>query len=150
MKITKNELSRALRVLGKVVCQTSPVELYRSIRFVGDECGIRAMATDGVESVSLKVEAFSDDTIDFCVPFKELKEEIRSSRSEFMELTGEYIPFPEPEEPTAEVVPVVLPADFGELLSQAAPIGDCNSGTGKIDALQYPPVVTAVNDGGCL
>ena len=89
MKITKNELSRALRVLGKVVCQTSPVELYRSIRFVGDECGIRAMAADGVESVSVKVEAFADSAIDFCVPFKELKEQIRSSRSEFMELSGE-------------------------------------------------------------
>ena len=70
MKITKNELSRALRVLGKVVCQTSPVELYRSIRFVGDECSIRAMATDGVESVSVKVEAFADSAIDFSVPFK--------------------------------------------------------------------------------
>ena len=124
MKITKNELSRALRVLGKVVCQTSPVELYRSIRFVGDECGICAMATDGVESVSVKLEAFADSAIDFCVPFKELKEDIRSSRSEFMELAGEYIPFPEPDEPTADVISVVLPANFGELLSQAAPIVD--------------------------
>ena len=31
MKINKHVLNRALRVLGKVVCQTSPVELYRSI-----------------------------------------------------------------------------------------------------------------------
>ena len=88
MKITKNELSRALKVLGKVVCQTSPVELYRSIRFVGDECGICAMATDGVETVSVKLEAFADSAIDFCVPFKELKEELRTTRSEFMELSG--------------------------------------------------------------
>ena len=124
MKITKNELSRALKVLGKVVCQTSPVELYRSIRFVGDECGIHAMATDGVETVSVKLEAFADRAIDFSVPFKELKEELRSSRSEFMELAGTYLAFPEPEEPAAEVVPVVLPANFGELVAQAAPIVD--------------------------
>ena len=45
MRVGKRVLNDALRVLGKVVCQTSPVELYRSIRFVGDECGIRAMST---------------------------------------------------------------------------------------------------------
>ena len=59
MKIKKRVLNDALRVLGKMVCQTSPVELYRSIRFVGDECGICAMATDGVETVSVKLEAFA-------------------------------------------------------------------------------------------
>ena len=47
MRVEKKVLNDALRVLGKVVCQTSPVELYRSVRFVGDENGIQAMATDG-------------------------------------------------------------------------------------------------------
>ena len=39
MRVEKKALNDALRVLGKVVCQTSPVELYRSIRFVGDVAG---------------------------------------------------------------------------------------------------------------
>ena len=47
MRVEKKVLNDALRVLGKVVCQTSPVELYRSIRFVGDVDGVMAMATDG-------------------------------------------------------------------------------------------------------
>ena len=147
MKITKNELSRALRVLGKVVCQTSPVELYRSIRFVGDECGIRAMATDGVETVSVKLEAFADSAIDFCIPFKELKEDIRSSRSEFMELSGNYLAYPEPEEPAAEVVPVVLPADFGELLSQAAPIVDRSNFRRVLQGINLSSAGVTVTDG---
>ena len=147
MKITKNELSRALRVLGKVVCQTSPVELYRSIRFVGNECGIRAMATDGVETVSVKVEAFADSAIDFCVPFKELKEQIRSSRSEFMELSGNNLAYPEPEEPAAEVVPVVLPADFGELLSQAAPIVDRSNFRRVLQGINLSSAGVTVTDG---
>ena len=147
MKITKNELSRALRVLGKVVCQTSPVELYRSIRFVGDECSIRAMATDGVESVSVKVEAFADSTIDFCVPFKELKEQIRSSRSEFMELSGEYLDFPEPDEPTADVLSVVLPANFGELIAQAAPIIDRSNPRRVLQGINLSSVGVTVTDG---
>ena len=52
MRVEKRVLNDALRVLGKVVCQTSPVELYRSIRFVGDGDGVMAMATDGVETAS--------------------------------------------------------------------------------------------------
>ena len=70
MRIEKKTLNDALRVLGKVVCQTSSVELYRSVRFVGDGDGIRAMATDGVEMVSVAVDAFTDAEINFCVPFK--------------------------------------------------------------------------------
>ena len=53
MRVEKKVLNDALRILGKVVCQTSPVELYRSIRFIGDEDGAMAMATDGVEVVSV-------------------------------------------------------------------------------------------------
>ena len=147
MKITKNELSRALRVLGKVVCQTSPVELYRSIRFVGDECGICAMATDGVETVSVKLEAFADSAIDFCIPFKELKEQIRSSRSEFMELSGEYLDFPEPDEPTADVLSVVLPANFGELIAQAAPIIDRSNPRRVLQGINLSSAGVTVTDG---
>ena len=69
MRIEKRVLNDALQVLGKVVCQTSPVELYRSIRFVGDGDGGCAMATDGVETVSVMLEAFTDVESDFCVPF---------------------------------------------------------------------------------
>ena len=60
MRIEKKTLNDALRVLGKVVCQTSPVELYRSVRFVGDENGIWAMVTDGVETVFVAAEAFTE------------------------------------------------------------------------------------------
>ena len=81
MRIEKKTLNDALRVLGKVVCQTSPVELYRSVRFVGDENSIRTMATDGVETILVEVDAFTESEIDFCVPFKELKDLVRIGRS---------------------------------------------------------------------
>ena len=87
MRIEKKTLNDALRVLGKVVCQTSPVELYRSVRFVGDVDGIMAMATDGVEVVSVILDAFAESEIDFCVPFKELKDQVRIGRTETIELT---------------------------------------------------------------
>ena len=124
MRIEKKVLNDALRVLGKVLCQTSPVELYRSVRFVGDENGILAMATDGVETVSVAVDAFAESEIDFCIPFKELKDLVRMGRSETIELSGTYIEFPDLEEPTEDMVSAILPVNFGELLAQAAPIVD--------------------------
>ena len=116
MRIEKKTLNDALRVLGKVVCQTSPVELYRSVRFIGDENGIRAMVTDGVETVSVAVDAFTDAEIDFCVPFNELKDLVRIERSETIELSGTYIEFPTLDEPTEDAVSAILPVNFGELL----------------------------------
>ena len=124
MRIEKKTLNDALRVLGKVVCQTSPVELYRSVRFVGNVDGVMAMATDGVEAVSVMLDAFTETEIDFCVPFKELKDLVRIGRSETIELSGTYIEFPEQEEPSADAVSAILPTNFGELLAQAAPIVD--------------------------
>ena len=124
MRIEKKTLNDALRVLGKVVCQTSPVELYRSVRFVGDVDGVMAMATDGVETVSVILDAFTETEIDFCVPFKELKDLVRMGRSETIELSGSFIEFPKLEEPTEDAISAILPVNFGELLAQAAPIVD--------------------------
>ena len=124
MRIEKKTLNDALRVLGKVVCQTSPVELYRSVRFVGDGDGVMAMVTDGVETVSVAVAAFTETEIDFCVPFKELKDLVRIGRTETIELTGTFIEFPEQEEPSADAISAILPVNFGELLAQAASVVD--------------------------
>ena len=151
MRIEKKTLNDALRVLGKVVCQTSPVELYRSIRFVGDADGVMAMATDGIEVVSVLLDAFAENEIDFCVPFKEIKELVRLGRSETIELTGTFIEFPAFEEPSANAMSAILPVNFGELLAQAAPIIDrsgyrrilqgvnlSNSGVTSTDGKQLP------------
>ena len=56
MKIKKSVLLEALKVLEKVVAQTSPVEVVRSVRFVGGGGRMWLMATDGVECVAVSVE----------------------------------------------------------------------------------------------
>ena len=106
MRIEKKTLNDALRVLGKVVSQTSPVELYRSVRFVGNVDGVMAMATDGVETGSVMLDAFTET--DFCVPFKELKDLVRVGSSETIELSGKFIEFPELEEPSEDAQRFVL------------------------------------------
>ncbi len=55
MKIRKSVLQEALKVLGKVVSQTSPVEVQRSVRFLGVGAQVWLTATDGVESVTIEV-----------------------------------------------------------------------------------------------
>ena len=136
MRVEKKTLNDALRILGKVVCQTSPVELYRSIRFTGDEDGAMAMATDGVEVVSVMLDAFTETEFDFCVPFRELKDLVRASRSETLELAGKFIEFPVCEEPTADAEIVELDSNFCEYLAQAAPI---------INRQEYRKVLQGVN-----
>ena len=147
MRIEKKTLNDVLRVLGKVVCQTSPVELYRSVRFVGDENGIRVMVTDGVETVSVILDAFTENEIDFCVPFKELKDLVRIGRSEKIEFTGKFIEFPELEEPSADAISAILPVNFGELLAQAAPIVDRTGYRRVLHGINLSHAGVAVTDG---
>ena len=117
MKIEKKNLNEALKVLGKVVSQTSPVDVHKSIRFVGDANGITAMATDGTEVISLKLEAFTEQGIDFCVPFKDLKDMIRFERSELLDIDGTHLDYPQIKQPTEDAVSAILPINFSNLLA---------------------------------
>ena len=147
MRVEKRVLNDALRVLGKVVCQTSPMELYRSVRFVGDVDGVMAMATDGVEVVSVILDAFTENEIDFCVPFKDLKDQVRMGRSETLELTGTFIEFPASEEPAADAMSAILPVNFGELLAQAAPIVDRSGYRRVLHGINLSNAGVTVTDG---
>ena len=75
MKIKKNVLAETLKVLGRVVSQTSPEASLRSIRFVGNGNRIWLSATDGVEVVAQEVDAESEGMVDFAVEYKVLREQ---------------------------------------------------------------------------
>ena len=124
MKIKKSVLLDALKVLGKVVSQTSPVEVQRSVRFLGVGEQVWLTATDGVESVTVEEPGEAGDMEDFAVEYKTLREQIRSSRGGVVEVTGERIDWPEAEVVPDDAVAVELPEDFGRLLALAAPVVD--------------------------
>ena len=124
MKIKKSVLLEALKVLGKVVAQTSPEVVVRSVRFVGDGERLRLMATDGVECVALHVECEVAEAVDFAVEYRALRELIRSTRGGEVEVTGESLEWPDLEAIPEEAVTVELPATFGVLLALAAPVAD--------------------------
>lgn len=124
MKIKKSVLLEALKVLGKVVAQTSPEEVVRSVRFVGDGGRLRLIATDGVECVALRVECEVAEAVDFAVEYRALRELTRSTRGGEVEVTGKSLEWPELEVVPEEAVTVELSATFGELLALAAPVTD--------------------------
>lgn len=74
MKIKKSVLADALKVLGKVVSQTSPEKVQRSVRFLGVGEQVWLTATDGVESVTVEVNGDAGDMEDFAVEYKALPE----------------------------------------------------------------------------
>lgn len=135
MRIEKKTLNDALRVLGKMVCQTSPVELYRSVRFAGVPGCVRAMVTDGIEVVSVKVEADNIEPVDFCVEFKVLRELVRVAK-DYVEVQGKFIEVPEMVPGPDDAVSTVLPAEFSRLLELAAPI---------VNKAEYRRVLQGIN-----
>ncbi len=122
MKIKKSVLLDALKVLGKVVSQTSPVEVQRSVRFLGVGKQVWLTATDGVESVTVEMAGDAEEMEDFAVEYKALRELIRSTRGGEIEVTGKRLDWPEMEVVPDDEVTVELPPDFGRLLAQAAPV----------------------------
>ena len=124
MKIRKSVLQEALKVLGKVVSQTSPVEIQRSVRFLSVGAQVWLTATDGVESVMLEVAGDAGEMEDFAVEYKALRELIRSTRGGEVEVTGKLLDWPETEVVPDDAVTVELPPDFGRLLALAAPVVD--------------------------
>ena len=124
MKIKKSVLQEVLKVLGKVVSQTSPVEVQRSVRFLGVGEQVWLTATDGVESVTVEVTGEAEDVEDFAVEYKALRELIRSTRGGEVEVTGKRLDWPEMEAVPDDAVTVELLPDFGNLLALAAPVVD--------------------------
>ena len=122
MKIKKSGLVDALKVLGRVVSQTSPVEVQRSVRFLGVGEQVWLTATDGVESVMVEVIGDAGEMEDFAVEYKALRELIRSTRGGEVEVTGKRLDWPEAEAVPDDAITVELPPDFGNLLALAAPV----------------------------
>ena len=112
MKIEKKNLNEALKVLGKVVSQTSLVEVQKSIRFVGDANGVTAMTTNEIEVISLVIKATTEHEIDFCAPFKDLKDMLRFKHSEMLDIDGVHLDYPQIKQLTAEADSAILPISF--------------------------------------
>ena len=81
MEISKNELSGALSALGKLVCRTSPVEVYRSLRIEGKENEISFQTVGLDEAITYTIPAEGIEAFCAVVNFDEFRTIVRSSRN---------------------------------------------------------------------
>ena len=81
IEVLKSELSGALNALGKLVCRTAAVELYRSLRIEGKENKISFQTVGLDEAITYTIPA--DGVESFCavVNFDEFRTVVRSSRN---------------------------------------------------------------------
>lgn len=147
MRIEKKVLNDALRILGKMVCQTSPAEVFRGVRFVGTPGDVLAMATDGVELVSLRIDAEVEGTEDFVVEYRALREMVRTAKGSRIELKGRKVEYPAQEAVPADAIVAELPVEFAELLASAAPIINRNEPRAVLRGVNLSKDGITVTDG---
>ena len=90
IEVSKSELAGALSALGKLVCRTSPVDVYRSLRIEGknNQISFQTVGLDEAITYTLPVEGVEDfSTI---VNFDEFRTVVRASRNK--SLLFEYEP----------------------------------------------------------
>ena len=89
IEVSKSELAGALSALGKLVCRTSPVEVYRSLRIEGKENKIsfQTVGLDDAITYTLPVDGVEE----FCVVvnFDEFRTVVRYGRSKSVVLVYE-------------------------------------------------------------
>ena len=147
MKIEKKVLNDALRILGKMVCQTSPVEVFRGVRFVGTPGDVLAVVTDGVEQVSLRIDAEVEGVVDFLVEYRMLREMVRTARGGKIELEGRKVEYPAQEAVPVDATVAELPVEFTDLLASAAPIINRNEPRAVLQGVNLSKDGITVTDG---
>ena len=140
IEVKKNLLVGALGALGKLVCRTSPIEVFRSLRIEGKD-GKIAFQTVGLDegiSYTLPVEGVEE----FCVivNFDEFRTVVRASRNKSVALIHEEGRFvvdhaplrtietewPEEHHEAGQFEIAELPENFVGALATAAPIVNRN------------------------
>jgi len=81
IEVSKSELAEALRALGKLVCRTSPVEGYRSLRIEGKENKIEFQTVGLDEAITYMIPAEGIEAFCAVVNFDEFRTIVRSSRN---------------------------------------------------------------------
>ena len=86
VEISKNELAGALSALGKLVCRTSPVEAYRSLRIEGKENKITFQTASVDEAITFTLPAEGVEEFAVVVNFDEFRSIVRASRNKSLGL----------------------------------------------------------------
>ncbi|MBQ7206743.1 MAG: hypothetical protein IJS01_02990 [Lentisphaeria bacterium] len=86
VEISRNELAGALSALGKLVCRTSPVEVYRSLRIEGKNNQISFQTAGVNEAITFMLPAEDVEEFAVVVNFDEFRTIVRASRNKTLVL----------------------------------------------------------------
>ena len=81
IEVSKNEWAGALSALGKLVCRTAPVELFRSLRIEGKENKIELQTTSIDEVLTCTIPAEGAGEFRVIVNFDEFRTVARYGRN---------------------------------------------------------------------
>ena len=134
--ILKSKLTQALVALGKLVCRTSPIEAYRSLRIEGKD-GKIALQTVGLdEAISYTIPVEGVDAFCVVVNFDEFRTLVRAGRNKSVAIECEdgeirvdhnlmrplNVEWPEEHHEAGQFEIAELPQNFIGALATAAPI----------------------------
>ena len=150
IEVSKNELAEALRALGKLVCRTAAVEVYRSLRIEGKENKISFQTVGLEEAITYTFPVEGVEAFCAVVNFDEFRTVVRSSRNKsvlFAYEPGRFgvdhcmmrtldVEWPAERVETGDCESTELPRLFVGYLEELAPIVDRND---------YRPVLRGIH-----
>ena len=89
IEVNKNSLASALPALGKLICRTSPMTLFKSIKIESADGKLRLATCGASEEISFELESESEDVFCCVVGFDEFRDAVRSGRNKTVGLTYE-------------------------------------------------------------
>ena len=139
--LNKTELAGALAALGKLVCRSSPIPVYRAVQIESTNNALLFRTHNADEEIEFRMDAETEDTFKVAVDFDFFRSLVRNSRNksikfEFADnelriddvlvvpIEGEWSVAEVPQGDSVTVSP--LPENFVEILSAAAPLIDLN------------------------
>jgi len=141
LKLNKTELAGALAALGKLVCRSSPIQVYRAVQIEAVNNTLFFRTHNADEEIEFRMDAETEDTFKLAVDFDFFRSLVRNSRNKNIKFEfadgalriDDVLVVPiEGEWPVAEVpqgdnvATSPLPENFVEILSAAAPLIDLN------------------------
>ena len=150
IEVSKSELAEALRALGKLICRTAPVEVYRSLRIEGKENKIAFQTVGLDEAITYTLPVEGGEDFSTVVNFDEFRTIVRASRNKslvFEYESGRFgvdhcmmrtfdIEWPAERVETGDCESTELPRLFIGYLEELAPIVDRND---------YRPVLRGIH-----
>lgn len=141
LKLNKTELAGALAALGKLVCRSSPIPVYRTVQIEAVNNTLFFRTHNADEEIEFRMDTETEDTFKLAVDFDFFRSLVRNGRNKNIKFEfadgalriDDVLVVPiEGEWPAAEVpqgdnvATSPLPENFVEILSAAAPLVDLN------------------------